>query len=358
MTRALRDIRLAFLGPLDQSASWRRGAIALLALATTAATLSLIIVLLGANPFIAGKAIVSGSLGNRFNFGQTAMIASLFALTGLAAAVPFTAHQWNVGGEGQLYFGAFAAAGVALTLPPSLSHWFFAPVVVAAAAAGGALWGGVPGVLKAAVGANEVIVSLMMTYAAILLAAYAISTLWPEGAVAQTRYVPHNSTLPNIWQGTLVTAGAPLALGAVLLGWLIMSRTALGFEIRAVGLNPRTAHLNGMRVGRVTILVFLIGGAFAGLAGGIAVLGMNDSLVTGFSANFGFMGIAVALVARLSPIWIVPSAFLFAILRVGSNGLQVDTGLSNSVAEILVAVFVLLLLGFRVIRIRYAEASL
>jgi general nucleoside transport system permease protein len=115
--------------------------------------------------------------------------------------------------------------------------------------------------------------------------------------------------------------------------------------------------MNGMRVGRVAVVTFAIGGAFAGLAGGINVLGMNGALVSGFSGNFGYLGIAVALVARLDPTWIIPSAILFAVLRVGSNGLQVQTGLSPDVGEILVATFVILLLVFRVIRLRYAEAQ-
>ena len=327
------------------------------ALAATAGIVAAIVAALGADPASAFKALITGSLGTTFTFGQTVMITSLLALTGLAAAIPFSAHLWNVGGEGQLYFGAFTAAGVALSLPHDLPHGFFAPLVVVAAAAGGAFWGFVPGVLKAAVGANEVITSLMMTFIAVQLANYAITVLWPEGALPQTKYVPNGATLPNIWSGTLITAGAPLAVVAVLLAWLLMSRSALGFEIRAIGLNPNAARMNGMGIGRVTVASFVIGGAFAGLAGAINVLGMNSALITGFSGNFVFLGIAVALIARLSPAWIIPSAFFFAILRVGSSGLQVETGLSTSIGEILVATFIFLLLTFRVIRLRYAEAA-
>jgi ABC-type uncharacterized transport system permease subunit len=316
-----------------------------------------VVAALGADPASAFRALITGALGTKFSFGQTVMITSLLALTGLAAAIPFTAHLWNVGGEGQLYFGAFTAAAVSLTLPADLPHWFLAPLLIVACMAGGAAWGFVPGALKAVVNANEVITSLMMTFIAILLANYAITVLWPEGALPQTKYVPANATLPNIWSGTLITAGAPIAAGAVFVAWLIMSRTSLGFQIRAIGLNPDASRLNGMGVGRVTVLAFILGGAFAGLAGGINVLGMNSALIAGFSGNFGFLGIAVALVARLSPAWIIPSAFFFAVLRVGSNGLQVETGLSSSVGEILVATFIFLLLNFHVIRLRYAEAG-
>jgi simple sugar transport system permease protein len=321
------------------------------------AVIAAILAGLGADPWSAFRGMISGALGNKFNFGQTVMIASLLILTGLAAAIPFSARLWNIGAEGQMYFGAFVAAGLGLTFPSSWPTWLLTGLLVISSLAAGAVWGLVPGILKAAINANEVIVSLMMTFIALEVADYGITALWPQGASPQTDYLPHHALLPTVWTGTLVTAGAPLALAAAIVAWVVMARTRLGFEIRAIGLNAQAARMNGMRVGRIAVIAFAIGGAFAGLAGGINVLGMNGALVSGFSGNFGYLGIAVALVARLNPAWIVPSAFLFAILRVGSNGLQVQTGLSPDVGEILVATFVILLLVFRVIRLRYAEAQ-
>jgi simple sugar transport system permease protein len=329
----------------------------IVSVALTLGVIAAILAGLGANPWSAGKGLVSGALGNRFNIGQTVMIASLLILTGLAAAIPFSARLWNIGAEGQMYVGAIAAAGLGLELPASTPKWLLCSILVLASLAGGAVWALVPGVLKATINANEVIVSLMMTFIALELADYAITAIWPQPAAPQTRYLPPHAIFPNIWTGTLVTAGAPLALAAVVVAWVVMRRSGLGFQIRAIGLNPRAARMNGMPVGRVTVLAFAIGGAFAGLAGGINVLGINGALVSGFSGNFGYLGIAVALLARLDPLWILPSAVLFAILRVGSNGLQVQTGLSPDVGEIIVATFVILLLVFRVIRLRYAEAQ-
>ena len=327
------------------------------AIAATLAICSVLVLILGANPATAASALVSGALGSSFTFGETVMIAAVLSLTALAAAIPFSARLWNVGGEGQLYVGAFVAAGLSLSLPSTLPHVLFAPLVVVAAALGGAVWGLAPGILKATINASEVIVSLMMTFIAILLADYAITVLWPQGTAPQTASVPGNSTLPPLWSDSLVTAGAPIALLGVCVAWLIMSRTTLGFEIRAVGLNQRAAQMNGVRIGRIAIFAFALGGAFGGLAGAVTVLGMNNALVTGFSGNFGFLGIAVALVARLNPIWVIPSAFLFAILRVGSNSLQVSTGLSPTMGEVLAATLIILLLGFRVIRLQYSEVS-
>lgn len=336
---------------------WLRAVLrTLVALAVTVAIFAVLLAALGASPLDSLQALYNGSVGNRFNFGQTLMIASLLALTGLAAAIPFSAHLWNVGGEGQLWFGAFTSIAVALTLPADLDPRIFVPAAVIASVVGGAFWGFVPGVLKATINANEVITSLMMTFIAIQVGNYAISTLFPAQTNA-TEYAPPGSLLPNIWTGTLVTAGAPLAAAAVVLAWILMSSTPLGFQIRAIGLNQNTARMNGMSIGRMTILSFAIGGAFGGLAGAVAVLGINGSLISNFSANFGYLGIAVALVARLNPVWILPSAFFFAALRTGSNTLQAETGLSTTIGEILVTTFVVLLLAFRVIRLRYAEAA-
>lgn len=327
------------------------------AMAATVGLFALMIWILGANPGTAFHAMYTGSLGSFFNLGQTIMIASLLACTGLGAAIPFRAHLWNVGGEGQMWFGAFCTMGAAFGLPGSTPRPLFIIVCVLAGMAGGAFWGFIPGVLKGTINANEVITSLMMTFIAIELGNWAIDGIWPQGATNQTMNVPNNTLLPSIWPNTLVTLGCVLAFCAAMIAWLLMARTRLGFEIRAVGLNPNAAQMNGMSTTRVAIASFTLGGAFAGLAGAIFLLGINGALPAGFNgSNFGYLGIAVALVARLNPAWIVPSGFLFAALLEGSNGLQAQTGLSITVGQILMSVFVVLLLAFRVIRFTYPEA--
>jgi simple sugar transport system permease protein len=328
------------------------------AVVATLAIFALLITALGASPTSAFDAIISGAVGSKFNLGQTIMIASLLCCTGIAAAIPFRAHLWNVGAEGQMWFGAFCTLAVAFALPAGTTPWLYATACVLASMIGGALWGFVPGILKATINANEVITSLMMTFVAIELGNWATDGIWPQGASNQTKDVAVGALLPNIWPGTLVTLGAVLAIVAAALAWVIMARTRLGFEIRAIGLNANAARMNGMSIARVAIATFTLGGAFAGLAGGIFILGVNGALPAGFNlSNFGYLGIAVALVARLSPAWIVPSALLFAGLRVGSDGLQAQTGLSTTVGQILMALLVVLLLAFRLIRLTYPEAA-
>ncbi|HEV7844941.1 MAG TPA: ABC transporter permease [Thermoleophilaceae bacterium] len=328
----------------------------LAALLASLAVIAAIVLALSADPFTVFSTIVDSSLGSKFTFGQTVMIGAILVLTGLAAAIPFSAHLWNVGGEGQLYFGAFAAFA-ATQVVGGLPGWLLPFVVLAAGMAAGALWGLIPGVLKTVADANEVITSLMMSFVAILVAGVAINDIWPEGFGGQTESIPANAALPYVWQAADIDIGIVVALVAAVVAWVLIARTRVGFEIRAAGLNPRAARAGGIDVRRLPMVTFALGGACAGAAGAIAVVGVNDSLIQNFSQNYGFLGIAVAIVARLNPLAIVPSAALFAILSVGSNGLEVQAGLSPAMGQILGAVFVIMLLAFQVVRLRYPEAG-
>lgn len=332
---------------------WRLVAAAALA----AGIVAILVAALGANPATAFHALYQGSLGTPFGLGQTVMLAAMLALTGLAAAIPFTARMRNVGGEGQLYIGAVAAMAVGLGFPDGTPHWVMAPAVVVAGALGGALWAAVPGVLKVMVNANEVIVSLMLYFVAILFAQYATTDMWPSGLALQTRNLPEHALLPTLSSSTGLTLGAPLALVALAAAWVLLARTTLGFQIRAVGLNPHASRSNGIAVGRVRLLSFILGGAAAGLGGAVLVAGMYGGLIAGSAAGFGFLGIAVAIVARLSPAWILPSALLFAALEIGSNTLQVAADISAAIGDVLAGAFVVALLALGVVRMRYPEAA-
>lgn len=322
----------------------------LLAAASSLAVIALMIAALGADPWTAFVALIDGALGNKFGLADTLIFGAVLILTGLAAAIPFSAGMWNIGGEGQLIAGGIAAAAVAFEAPATLPSWGTASLAILAALAGGALWGLVPGYLKARWGANEVIVTLMFVFIAFFLAEYAISTLWPSESHT-TLPIPAGE-LPVLWASTSLNAGVLLGVVAVVVAWFLMARTSLGFQIKATGHNLHAARISGVRSGRTRILAMSIGGAFAGAAGGILVIGVNTALVGGFSANLGFLGIAVALMAGLSPIWILGSAFLFSILRAGSDNMQVVSGLDPAVGDMVVATLVITLLAFRVVRVR------
>lgn len=328
------------------------------AIAAMLAVVCVVILIFGANPAKVARVVIDGSLGDSFVLGQTIMVTGILTLTGLAAAIPFRAGLWNVGGEGQMYAGAVGGVAVALAISPGLTGWVAVPLVLIASVVAGAVWGAIAGGLKAALDLNEVIVSLMLTFIAILLADWYVRSVKPEGISPQSERIPDNTVLPMLWKEGLVNYGLLLALVCVVAGWYLMKHTSLGFQIRAVGFNPKTAQLNGISSGRIAISTFAIGGAVAGLAGGIIVSGINNALVSHFSPNYGFLGIAVALIARLNALWLVPSALLLAVLRVGSNGLEVDVGLSASVGDILVATFIISMLFFGIVKLPTSRAGL
>ena len=333
---------------------WARSA---LALVLTFAASSLLVMVLGASPVQVIESIVSGSVGSSFALSQTVITTGLLLGTALAAAIPFSARLWNVGGEGQMTLGAIAAATLGLVLPETWPPAVMVPVVMAGATAAGALFGGLPGLLKARFDASEIVTTLMLNFVAVNAAAWIIFDVFPEGFVQKTESIHENARLPRPFEGWLVDVGIVVALAAALVAWLIVRQTRLGFSIRAIGANSRAARLSGIRTERVTVQTFLLAGTFAGLSGALVVQGRDLALLQDFSANIGFVGIGVALVARLHPIALIPSAVFFAILRVGSNSLQAGAGLSPVVGEIVIATFVVLLMATGVIRFKYPEQT-
>src|SRR5690606_5173768 len=197
--------------------------------------------------------------------------------------------------------------------------------------------------------------ALMLVYVGTYLVDGGISHWWPRRAQTPPP-IPEPATPATILAGMSVTWASLAAVLAVPLAWYLLFRTHLGFEIRATGDNVRAARLAGIEPERVRVLASVVGGAFAGAAGSIAVVAISQALVSNFSGNFGYIGIAVALMARLHPTWMVGAALLFSVLRVGANQMQVSTGLDPSSGDLLVAVFVLTLMAFHVIRIKQLDS--
>lgn len=328
----------------------RRAINAGLAVLLSIAIVALILLLMGVDPISAGRSIIKGALGSRFGIGETLTITSLLILTALAALIPFSGGLWNIGGEGQLYAGAVAATFAAFVIPID-TGWIHVTVCLFAGLLGGALWGFIPGVLKVYLGVNEVISTLMLVYIAAYLTDGVINRVWPSSGQT-TPPIPASAKAGILIPGLSVTSVSILAVIAVPVVWFIFNYTQLGYSIRVSGDNHRAANLAGVRPNRVRVSALSLGGAMAGGAGAILVVGINGSLISGFAANFGYIGIAVALMAGLSPMWSVGAAFLFATLRVGANQMQVTTGLSPSSGDVLITVFVLTLLTLHVLRVK------
>lgn len=322
----------------------------LIALGITA----LVLAVLGADPVTAFRGMVRGSFGSEAAFSQTLVVTVPLVFAGLAAAIPLSAKVFNIGGEGQIIAGATGAVVIAFALS-ALPAGLLVVLSIVAGAISGALWGVIAGALKVRFSANEVIVTLMLNFVAIQVANVVMQSGWADPIAPQTKPLPQGVDLPLIGIGPSANIGIILAIVAVVAAAVLMQRTALGFGILATGFSASASRLRGYRIGLITILVFAIGGAFAGLGGGIEAVGKHQALVTNISANYGFTGIAVALVARLMPIWILPSALFFAAITVGASTLPATVQISTSASFIVLAVFVLTLLGMRIIRVSHPE---
>jgi general nucleoside transport system permease protein len=315
-------------------------------------TVAVLLLIVGSDPISVGRSMLDSAFGDSYALATTLNRTVPRLLAALGIAVALRAGLWNIGAEGQIYIGALAAAAVALegpVLPTPLSI----VVVVGAGALAGAGWGAIPGALRARRGVSEVITSLMLVYIAIQLVNYVVESHWtPAGATfPASPLVDQQQRLPIIWDGTLLNAGAWIALAAVPLTWLLVSRTRIGLRMRAVGGNPNAARFAGIGVGATITSAMAISGAFAGAAGAIEVIGTRGQLIEGFSPGYGFEAIAIALLGRLQPAGILAAALLFGALDAGGAGLQTAAkGVPSAIVQVtvgLAVVYVLIGLGAR-----------
>jgi simple sugar transport system permease protein len=311
---------------------------------------SLAIRLQGIDPLSAYAAMAERAFGGWRPIANTLKAATPLLLTGLGTAVAFRAGFINVGQEGQLYIGALAAAVIAST---ELALPGFAQIALAllAAVVCGALWAAWPVFLKARFNANEIVTTLMSSYVAILTISYLVNgPLKPSGvAVGSTAPVLPSSRLPVLF-ATPVNSGILIAIVAAVFFAVVFNRTAIGFEWNILGRNSNTARYAGLRLGRLWLVAALASGALCALAGAIEVMAVQFRFVEGLSPGLGYVGILVALVARLSPMGIVAVAVLFGAINAGSIGLEMTSGVPaqiSSVIQGLMILFVAAQIGLR-----------
>lgn len=302
---------------------------------------SIVIRLAGGDPLVAFQAMFLGAFGGTRQIGETLLRATPLVFTGLAVAYGFRTGLFNIGAEGQLFLGGLAAAFIgvkAAGLPWALS----VPVVLVSAAVAGAAWAFVPALLKARIGAHEVITTMMFTYIGRYLVSWVILYRFKdEGAIPQTPELPASSQLPRISDVVPLIepnrAHLGIVLGAIaaVAVWWILRSTVIGFEARAVGFNPAAAETAGISVPVTTVRSLCISGALAGLAGAVVVMGEHHRLFDQFSSGLGFTGIAVALLAKNNPLAVIAAAVLFGSLQAGAGRMQLEAGVSPKVIAII-----------------------
>ncbi len=321
---------------------------------------AVLLVLAGVDPLATYRAMLEGAFGSAYVISETLVRATPLMLTGLAVSIAFRMLFWNIGAEGQLAMGAFAASGVALFLPslvPNAPGWLFFVTMVVAAFAAGALWGLIPAALKAYLKVNEIITTLMLNYVAILWIQYLYFGPWkdPQGfGFPGTAPFPEAAWLPRLkdvfnFPDTLnpgrVHFGLGLAILAAIFVWIVLDRTRWGYEIKVIGENPTAARYAGISLVRNILLVMILSGGLAGLAGYSQVAAVSHRLQQGIVVGDGYTAIIVAWLARLNPFGVLVVALLLAALFVGGDQIQISMGLPASVSLVLQGAVLFFVLG-------------
>lgn len=293
--------RLAFEKKLEPTLAGSVCAV-LAAIALSMVASSLLLWFAGATPLRALAAIFDGAFGNPTAIVTTLLRASPLILTGVAVTVAFRAKIWNIGAEGQLYAGAMAGYGAYLVCS-GLPVYLLLPIVMLAGFAGGACLGGLAGYLRARFTVNEVLSTVMLNYVVRFGLSYLLVNNWRDQTsfYQQSARIASAATLPLLVPGTKLHLGFLIALLAAVAVHVLLNRTALGYEIKAVGQNPVASRFKGINVGRTAVVVMLISGGLAGVAGVAEVFGTHFRLRPDISVGFGFAGIVVAMLAGLRP---------------------------------------------------------
>ena len=302
--------------------------------ATLAALLvgAAMLLFLRVNPFEAYKALWDGAFGTSNALAETLVKATPLLLVGLGICISFRGDVINIGGEGQMIMGALLATWVGLTFV-SLPGWLVITLAMLGGFFGGAIWGGIPGILKAYFRVNEILSTVMMNAIAVQFMNFLLRGAMIDPAQAQlASKIPQTARLLEAFHlprliPTRLHLGALIAIVLALLVYILLWRTTLGYRIRAVGQNPHASRYAGIKVQRYIVLALLLSGAFSGLAGATQVFGVNYRMITdgsasGFTGGAGFNGIVAALFGQLHPIWSIPASILFGALLVGANSMQ------------------------------------
>ena len=309
------------------------------AILATVVIASLLVLIAGASPFNTFWLVAKGAAGSQFALFETLTRATPLIFTGLAVAVAFRAKLWNIGAEAQLYIGAvvtvvLGTGAVAMPAPALI------PLIMICAMLAGALLLLGPAVLKVRFGVDEVVTTLLLNFIVILFVSMLL-----EGALKdpmglgwpQSKRVIADAQLPRLIQGKRLHFGFVIAVASAVIMWVVMKKTTLGYEMRAVGNNAEAARFAGIPVNRVLMKTALLSGGLAALAGFSEVAGLKGNLTLDLSPGFGYTGIVVAMLAMLNPLGVVASAIFVAGIFVGADAMSRSAGVPSYIAQVMVA---------------------
>jgi general nucleoside transport system permease protein len=307
---------------------------------------AILVLAVGADAGKAFGAFFSGILGSFYSFTEVLVRATPLILAGLGVAVAFQARFFNIGAEGQLYMGAIAATWAGLYLP-SMPLYLHLGVAMMAGFLLGGIWAMIPGFLKSQYKIPEVINTIMFNYIAINIVGILVRTVMANktSPLPMSPRLADDLHLPFLADPTRLHAGLLVALVCAVLVYLFLYKTTWGFELRAVGNNPRASSCSGISVKKTIVISSLISGGLAGLAGGSEILGVHGRLLEGISPEFGYIAIIVALLGRNHPLGVVLAGVGIAALQIGATTMQRRAGVPASISLIIMGLLVILILG-------------
>ncbi|RME90799.1 MAG: ABC transporter permease [Anaerolineae bacterium] len=369
-TRKRFPFRLRLEPRLEEPPRWYPALVSFLAIVVALVFGGGLIALAGGDPIRSYIHIAKASFGSLGVLSDTIVKATPILLTSLACAVAFRMKLWNIGAEGQFIMGAFGASAVVLIplLPPETPRWIFLPVMALAGILLGALWGWIPGFLKAYFGVNEIISTLMLNYIAVSWVNFFIFAVWTEGGFQMSPKFPKTAWLPRLadyakavpaFRGLTTHLGLLIGLVMAVLLWFVVNRSRWGYEIRLIGDNPRAARYAGINIRRNIVLVMMLSGALAGLGGMSEVSGVVHRLQTSpIAAGYGFTGIIVAWLAKLNPLVIILVSILFGALLLAGREIQ-PSGIPKMIQGIILVCLIAsdFLLQYRIRIVRVDEEN-
>jgi simple sugar transport system permease protein len=319
---------------LNEPPAWYPAAVSFGALIVALMLGGVLISFAGGDPIRSYQHIAKASFGDMGVLSDTIVKATPIILAALACSVAFRMKLWNIGAEGQFIMGAFGAGAIVLApvLPAETPRIIFIPVMMMAGMAAGALWGFIPGYLKAKFNVNEIISTLMLNYVAVAWVNFWIFGVWTEGGFQMSPKFPATASLPRlldyaeafpIFRGLTTHLGLVIGVVAAVILWFIIFRSRWGYEIRLIGDNPHAAQYAGINITQNVIWVMMLSGALAGLGGMSEVTGVIHRLQTApIAAGYGFTGIIVAWLAKLNPLVIIVASILFGALILAGREIQ------------------------------------
>jgi simple sugar transport system permease protein len=309
---------------------------------------SLLLMALGADPILALVALFAGAFGDAHALENTLLRAGPLVLVGLGVATAFRCGVWNIGGEGQFALGAVAATLVATRLAPGAPALLLVPAVLLCGIAAGALWGAIAAALKVGRGVSEVLSTILLNFIAALTITWLVHGPLQEiaGTYPQSDAFPDAARLAVLPGLRRVHWGIALAVLLPAALWLFLFRSAAGLRLRAVGLSPDASRYAGISPAHETVRVLLLSGGLAGLAGALEVAGVTARLFENLSPGYGFTAIAVALLARLHPVAVLPAAVFFAALSSGAGAMQRVAHVPAVTVQVIEAGVIFLSVGF------------